>query len=471
MGSLSVFGDILPTLSWTADDPADVEIQQQTLALDGTTLSISAGNSVDLAPFTDHGSLTGLLDDDHPQYFLGNGSEAFGGNLDLSGNDLTGVDVLTVNGNVSLPFGSIGSSELASNVMIAGENVSLLANDAGYLTSITGLNVSELTNDAGYVSGTGNVTLNGALTVTGNFAAGLNPTASGGNSAALGHDNESTGLNSMSWGFNNDASNTSATAFGANNVVSGRRATAWGNGNQSLGDDATAWGIGNTAESYSETVLGRFDTDYSASSPTAWNTGDRLFVIGKGTSGIARADALVMLKSGDTELNGELCVNDDVLTSGDFKYKSARSRSRTISPSAFRIDSLSVTNYEPNSDYISPAAATFHRFTAPLNLPKGAVITEVRFYVDDEEGGAEWRNFTGSIRYRAQGSVGVNGMGTVFDQFALDSNTQTITSISNATVIDTRQYTLFVDVESTGSSNNTRFLGATVDYTIDTLQP
>ncbi|BCX50181.1 hypothetical protein HAHE_40890 [Haloferula helveola] len=358
--------------------------------------------------------------------------------------------------------------------------------------------------DALVVLKSGDTTLNGDLTLNGSLnlstspitagtlyvsdsiSNGLTTTASPGQRAvAFGHSTEALGLNSVAWGFESNATTTSSTAWGSQTTASGVRSTAWGissvsSGLQSTawgrlsnaaGDSSTAFGENTAAESFAETVIGRYDTDYAPASTSAWNAADRLFVIGNGTGSAAKADALVMLKNGDTELNGELCVNDDVLVSGDFKYKTAKSCSLTVSPAAFRIDALAVTNYEPVDDYISPAASGTHQFAAQVNLPKGAVITEVRFYLDDEEGGAAWSNFDGWLRRRNQGSVGTTTMGTVSDPFAIDSNVQTITTIADATVVDTRQYTLLVQIDSNGSSNGTRFLGATVDYTIDSIQP
>lgn len=40
---------------------------------------------------SDHGGLTGLLDDDHPQYFLTNGNRTMTGNVDMGGNNINNV--------------------------------------------------------------------------------------------------------------------------------------------------------------------------------------------------------------------------------------------------------------------------------------------------------------------------------------------------------------------------------------------
>ncbi len=88
-------------------------------------------------------------------------------------------------------------------------------------------------------------------------------------------------------------------------------------------------GCNTTAKSYSETTIGRYNTDYTPNSATLWNASDRLFVIGNGTgTGANQSNALVVLKNGNTgigfstptnklEVNGTLKVGAYVLPSTD----------------------------------------------------------------------------------------------------------------------------------------------------------
>ncbi len=48
---------------------------------------------------TSHGALAGLSSDDHPQYLLASGARALGGNLNASGNKITGLGAATTNGD------------------------------------------------------------------------------------------------------------------------------------------------------------------------------------------------------------------------------------------------------------------------------------------------------------------------------------------------------------------------------------
>ncbi len=57
-------------------------------------------------------------------------------------------------------------------------------------------------------------------------------------------------------------------------------------------------GAGLFARSYGETVFGTYATDYTPASATSFNTDDRLFIIGNGTSTGNRSNALTILKSG-----------------------------------------------------------------------------------------------------------------------------------------------------------------------------
>jgi len=68
-------------------------------------------------------------------------------------------------------------------------------------------------------------------------------------------------------------------------------------------------GRGTSAESYGETAVGVYSESAGSFDPTNFVASDRLFLIGNGTSDQARSNALVMLKNGNTTLNGELAVN------------------------------------------------------------------------------------------------------------------------------------------------------------------
>ena len=90
------------------------------------------------AAASDHGSLTGLLDDDHLQYLLVDGTRAMTGSLDMGTNSITGVTTLSASGNVSASsFNDVALTTLGSSSQY-------LAADGTYNTIVT----SEIINDS-----------------------------------------------------------------------------------------------------------------------------------------------------------------------------------------------------------------------------------------------------------------------------------------------------------------------------------
>jgi hypothetical protein len=148
-------------------------------------------------------------------------------------------------------------------------------------------------------------------------AMGSDTTASGNYSTAMGDNTTASGNRSTAMGAYSTASGASSTAIGWFTIASGQNSTAMGAYSTASGHYSTAMGMNTTAKSYFETAIGCYNTDYTPANTTA-SVRDRLFVIGNGTSGADRSDALVMLKSGQTTLNGQLQVNamDGLSTTG-----------------------------------------------------------------------------------------------------------------------------------------------------------
>ena len=131
---------------------------------------------------------------------------------------------------------------------------------------------------------------------------GMNTEASGNLSTTWGQNTEASGSLATAWGWNTEASGSQSTAWGLNTEASGNQSTAWGGNTEASGTNSTAWGNNTIAFSGYETVLGRYNTQYTPSSSSGWNSNDRLFVIGNGTSENNRSDALVLLKNGNLGL-------------------------------------------------------------------------------------------------------------------------------------------------------------------------
>ena len=156
------------------------------------------------------------------------------------------------------------------------------------------------------------------------IALGRGNLASANASFAVGESNVSSGSSSVAMGEANEATNYAAFAAGYNSIASGDSSVAMGDGSKATAQDAVAIGesnvasaisgtaIGNrtTADSYSQVSLGMNNTTLNGNSNIFVET-DRLFVVGNGVSSIFKSDALVMLKNGNTTLNGQLTLDGD----------------------------------------------------------------------------------------------------------------------------------------------------------------
>jgi len=120
-------------------------------------------------------------------------------------------------------------------------------------------------------------------------------------SFAAGENVKAKGHNSMAWGQNTNAIGMRSTAWGSSTNAFGVGATAFGITADAIGNYSIAAGEGNTAPTYTEVVVGRFATTYTASSTgaTNWAPTDRLFTIGNGTATSSRSNALTILKNGN----------------------------------------------------------------------------------------------------------------------------------------------------------------------------
>ena len=185
-------------------------------------------------------------------------------------------------------------------------------------------------------------------------AMGINTNASGNTSTAMGNSTTASGTNSTAMGSNNTASGTSSTAMGRGTIASGSYSTSLGElstasgsrslaagqhasataansiaighaaiasgygsialggeGNESAGLYSTAMGRYTKAHSVGELTIGSFNTNYNpVGGASTWDALDRLFVIGNGTSQNSRSNAFLVLKNGNTTINGQLTLSD-----------------------------------------------------------------------------------------------------------------------------------------------------------------
>ncbi len=129
---------------------------------------------------TDHGDLLGLLDDDHTQYLLTNGTRSMNGNLDLGGNNiinaglLDGIDIMAhasrhlPNGADPLTTGSAVSITAVSVNGVGTANAFARSNHTHTL-DVSGVSINSLTGVANVAhGGTGVATLTSGGVLVGN---------------------------------------------------------------------------------------------------------------------------------------------------------------------------------------------------------------------------------------------------------------------------------------------------------------
>ncbi len=136
---------------------------------------------------------------------------------------------------------------------------------------------------------------------------GSSNTASVSHAIAIGISNIASASSAIAMGQNVTASAQDATAFGDHTTASSLASTAMGSYSTASGNYATAIGFYATAQAYASLVLGRYNviagtTNNWVQSPVA----EPVFVIGNGTSSVARSNALTVLKNGDTAIGGVL---------------------------------------------------------------------------------------------------------------------------------------------------------------------
>ncbi len=141
--------------------------------------------------------------------------------------------------------------------------------------------------------------------------------AIGPNSFAMG-DEDNAALADHCFAFGTDGNRAvgeNAFAVGGGDVqrANGKFSFVMGYRNMARGDYSHALGLGSEAASFGEFVIGTYATvDTFATSKTSFVATDRLFVVGNGTDTAAadRSDAFVILKNGNTTINGILTLSD-----------------------------------------------------------------------------------------------------------------------------------------------------------------
>jgi hypothetical protein len=153
-------------------------------------------------------------------------------------------------------------------------------------------------------SGESSTALGDGSTATGEgtTALGLGSNASAEGASAMGYGATASGVGAVALGAENTASGLNATSIGFSTTASGDNATAIGMGSTASGAGSMAMGAFTEAPSFYETALGVLNSTYTPASAAAWSATDRLLVVGNGTTGTTRSNALTVLKNGNVAI-------------------------------------------------------------------------------------------------------------------------------------------------------------------------
>ena len=294
-------------------------INTTTNPVDWTQLkNVPAGfaDGVDGGGVTDHGVLTGLTDDDHPQYALVNGTRTttngfavigtFGtGSIPASGN---AVRMMWYPGKAAFRAGAPSSTSW-EDANVGPYSVAMgAATTAGHAATAMGWSTT---------AGFGATAMGWLSEASGNYSTALGyiAIADGGQSTALGNSTHASGVSATAMGEGTNASGDRSTAMGDNTHASGAYSTAMGFSTDASGVAASAMGYQTTAQAYGSLVIGRYNV--ITGSTGSWVATDPLFVAGNGAASVATSNALTLLKNGNMTIAGTLTQ------SSDLRYKEA----------------------------------------------------------------------------------------------------------------------------------------------------
>jgi len=217
----------------------------------------------------------------------------------------------------------------------------------------------------------GNVKIYGKISANGG-------NASGENSIALGSFNTTAnGVNSTAMGYNTTATSFGTTAIGAYTTASG--------------NVSTSMGLGTTSKSFAETSIGTYNTDFIPNSTDGFNASDRLFVIGNGIDENTKSDAMVVLKNGNTTINGTTTANSFVKANGTSSQYLMADGSTSIGGTATTIGEIG-TSSTANGGTITSGVLSL----APADESNAGIVTT----------GAQ--NFAGNKSLNGKLGIGIN---------------------------------------------------------------
>lgn len=165
----------------------EYNLNQANFVLSGASMRLTGSGAGGGSGVTDHGALTGLLDDDHPQYLLASGSRPMGGNLNMGGYNITnpgtvdgrdvGIDgaaldahIIDYNNPHQTSLANIGSGTLAQL------NAKISDADLPTLSSFNALSTSfqQFTSSTNVFTASLNIPISGSPTVVTSLTSAYN---------------------------------------------------------------------------------------------------------------------------------------------------------------------------------------------------------------------------------------------------------------------------------------------------------
>jgi len=316
----------------------------------------------------------------------------------------------------------------------------------------------------------------------GNVAGGSYSTVPGG------RENTATGVKSLAAGYKAKASHDGAFVWSDASSDAAFQSTA---ANQFLIRAAGGVGIGQAdPDSPLDILGGNWDLASTEGDMRIGNDTYRLkmgVALAGGGSGTARIRSVggqnsLILGSGSTDI---LTVKgSDVSNSGEYKYTAARTFVKHLPAGMFHPE----FDYSANLHFDKGAIIThdtheakiFYFIPVPVELPDGAVVTELKLYYHDN-----WTNEYFHATQSDDFSLKRRGVlntseevmaGIAFSTEGLPNSdsirTLSTTSISNATINNTNyQYYIYVHMYLYSDGSNLGFYGASITYTATTLKP
>jgi hypothetical protein len=173
---------------------------------------------------------------------------------------------------------------------------------------------------------------------------------------------------------------------------------------------------------------------------------------------------------GNNNPTQKLHVSGNVMipSANEYMYEVPKTKYLFIPHVAFETENQNTANFDKGNfavfGHFSTGASCGYA-SAPVHLPQGARITEVRYYVMDNNSGGDVCDDLNLTMVRYQPSTGTNsGLVSQFTSLASPAIQQIFQTMNE--LVDNSQYTYKVTFRGTGSTNTTRLYGVRITYTI-----